>query len=147
VTGPPGDPGPPGERGPAGEQGPPGLKGDTGLKGDKGDTGLKGDTGAQGPKGDPGPAGTPGTVIAVGSGKPGAAMSSGATADVTVTLSRAMPSASYLATATLSGPSIASATVQGIVSRTAGAVVVRVRSSASITAANLPTVEVLASAG
>jgi hypothetical protein len=84
--------------------------------------------------------------VAVGSAANPARISSGATADVTVPLSEAMPSASYIALAGLSGGSIASAVVLGIVSRTATSVTVRVKASAVINA-GAATVEVMASAG
>ena len=74
------------------------------------------------------------------------AITNGATADVAVTLSTTMPSTTYRAVATLSGSAIASAVIQGIVSRTTTTVTVRVRATAAVTA-NTITVEVLATAG
>jgi hypothetical protein len=75
-------------------------------------------------------------------------MTSNGTADVTVTLSRTMP-ATYAAVATLSGiaATLAAVVVQGITARTTTTVTVRLRATAAVTVANLPTVEVLASAG
>jgi uncharacterized protein YfiM (DUF2279 family) len=84
-------------------------------------------------------------VVAGGKATYGA-ISSGATADLAVTLSKTMPNTTYYAAAILSGTGMASAAVQGIVSRTTTAVTVRVKASAAVTN-NTLTVEVLASAG
>jgi hypothetical protein len=59
------------------------------------------------------------------------AVARGATTDVTVTLSRAMPNATYTAVAGLSGTALGNGTVQGITARTATTVTVRVEVIAS----------------
>jgi hypothetical protein len=76
-------------------------------------------------------------------------MTSGGTVSVTVTLSRTMADTTYRAAATLSGISatLAAVVVQGITARTTTSVTVQLRASAAVTLANVPTVEVLASAG
>jgi hypothetical protein len=87
--------------------------------------------------------------VAVGSGKPAAALTSGQTLTITITLSRTMADTTYRAVANLSGNTtgLASVVVQGITARTTTSVTVQLRASAAVTVANLPTVEVLASAG
>lgn len=95
-TGPPGPKGDKGDSGPAGPQGeigPAGPKGTTGTTGATGPSGAKGDTGAAGATG---PAGADGKLQALATGTlavPGLAL--GASADLTVPLSRAMPNTNY----------------------------------------------------
>jgi hypothetical protein len=74
---------------------------------------------------------------------------SGSTTTVVVTLSRTMPDTAYRAVATLSGitATLGAVVVQGITARTTTTVTVQIRASAAVTLANVPTVEVLASAG
>jgi hypothetical protein len=66
---------------------------------------------------------------------------------VTVTLSRAMPNATYTAVAGLSGTALGSGTVQGITARTTTTVTVRVSAPTTAVTAGTLTVEVIASAG
>jgi hypothetical protein len=111
-------------------------------------TSAPGQAGAAGPAGTAGPAGpagTPGTTVSVGKATAGA-ITSGATADLAVTLSKAMPNTTYAAVATLSGTGIGNAAVQGITARTTTTATVRIKATAAVTN-NTVTVEVLASAG
>jgi hypothetical protein len=76
-------------------------------------------------------------------------MTSGQTITLAVPLSRTFADTTYRAVATLSGNAtgLGTVTVQGITTRTTSSVTVQLRASAAVTVANLPTVEVLASAG
>jgi hypothetical protein len=78
-----------------------------------------------------------------------AALTSGQVLTQTITLSRTMADTTYRAVATLSGNAtgLGAVVVQGITARTTTTVTVQLRASAAVTVANLPTVEVLASAG
>jgi hypothetical protein len=104
-------------------------------------TSAPGQAGAAGPAGTAGPAGPAGTP-----GTTAGAITSGATADLAVTLSKAMPNTTYAAVATLSGTGIGNAAVQGITARTTTTATVRIKATAAVTN-NTVTVEVLASAG
>jgi hypothetical protein len=87
--------------------------------------------------------------VAVGSGKPAAALTSGQVLTITISLSRTFADTTYRAVAGLSGNAtgLGAVVVQGITARTTTSVTVQLRASAAVTVANLPTVEVLASAG
>lgn len=116
-------PGPKGDRGPAGTDGAQGLRGPSGVDGVQGPAGKDGAPGTDGARGPAGPSGT--ANLAVGA-RPVTALVLGATATVTVPLSRTLPDTTYRAEMTHSAIVTLAAGMLTEVSRTASSVTVRV---------------------
>lgn len=116
-------PGPAGDRGPAGADGAQGLRGPSGVDGVQGPAGKDGAPGTAGARGPAGPSGT--ANLAVGA-RPVTALVLGATATVTVPLSRALPDTTYRVEMAHSAIVTLAAGMLTEVSRTTSSVTVRV---------------------
>lgn len=116
-------PGPAGERGSAGADGAQGLRGPSGVDGVQGPAGKDGAPGATGARGPAGPSGT--ANLAVGA-RPVTALVLGATATVTVPLSRTLPDTTYRVEMAHSAIVSLAAGMLTEVSRTTSSVTVRV---------------------
>jgi len=120
--------------GPRGEQGPAGTDGKAGA------AGVKGDTGSQGPKGDTGPAGPVNLQIEYRDGVAVPAIASllgiSATADVTVTWPNPFPDTNYIITPQISttAPALIGKTIPNLKSKTPGACVITITTTALISA-------------